>query len=112
MSPAARLPHTKTTAPARCGICRSELDGEGLHRREGREELGSYCSPDSLAAAEVLVTLQLWSVKLDTSGRYDEAEASTRLADELLILWRRRVGPDPNSVSAAVDLARTRDGSQ
>jgi hypothetical protein len=108
MSPAVRRQNSKIGA-AHCGICRSELDNEGLHRREGREERGSYCSPACLSAAEALVALQLWSVKLETSGRRAEAEARTRLADELLPLWRRRTGPDPKRVSAAVELARARE---
>jgi hypothetical protein len=95
--------------PAHCGICTSELDGEALHRNDGRDELGSYCSPACLSAAEALVSLQLWSVKLEASGRRDEAEARTTLADELLLLWRKRAGPDPGRVRAAVDLARSRD---
>jgi hypothetical protein len=95
--------------PARCGICKHELDGEGLHRNEGREELGSYCSPVCLSAAEALVALQLWSVKLDASGRRAEAEARNTLADDLLLLWRKRAGPDPEGVSAAVELARARE---
>jgi hypothetical protein len=95
--------------PARCGICKRELEGEGLHRNEGREELGSYCSPVCLSAAEALVALQLWSVKLDASGRRAEAEARNTLADDLLLLWRKHVGPDPEGVSAAVELARARE---
>jgi hypothetical protein len=95
--------------PARCGICRSELEGEGLHRQEGREHLGSYCSPVCVSAAEALVALQLWSVKLDASGRRAEAEARTTLADDLLLLWRKHTGPDPEGVSAAVELARARE---
>jgi hypothetical protein len=83
-----------------------------LHRHDGRDDLGSYCSPDCLSAAEVLVALQLWSVKLDTFGRREEADARTKLADYLLLLWRKHAGPDPNGVRAAVELARTRDGSK
>ena len=98
-----------STQPAHCGICRSELKGEGLHRSDGREELGSYCSPACLSAAEVLAALQLWSVKLEASGRRDEAEARTAMADDLLLLWRKRTGPHPKRVRAAVELARTRD---
>jgi hypothetical protein len=93
----------------RCGICKSELEGEGLHRSEGREELGSYCSPVCLSAAEALVALQLWSVRLDASGRRAEAEARNTLADDLLLLWRKHTGPDPEGVSAAVELARARE---
>ena len=95
--------------PAHCGICRSELEGEGLHRHEGREERGSYCSPVCLSAAQALVALQLWSVKLDASGRRTEAEARNTLADDLLVLWRKHTGPDPEGVSAAVELARARE---
>jgi hypothetical protein len=95
--------------PARCGICRNDLQGEGLHRSEGREELGSYCSPVCLSAAEALVALQLWSVRLDATGRRTEAEARNTLADDLLLLWRRHIGPDPEGVSAAVELARARE---
>jgi hypothetical protein len=108
MSPAVRRESSKIVV-AHCGICRSELDGEGLHRHDGREERGSYCSPRCLAAAEALVALQLWSVRLEASGHRTEAEARTALADELLFLWRRRSGPDPNRVNAAVELARTRE---
>jgi hypothetical protein len=92
-----------------CGICRSELEGEALHRHDGREELGSYCSPTCLSAAEALVALQLRTVRLESSGRRTEAEATTILADDLLLLWRKRTGPDPDGVSAAVELARFRD---
>lgn len=95
--------------PAHCGICASELAGEALHRSDGRDELGSYCSPACLSAAEALVALQLWSVKLEAAGRRDEAEARTTLADELLLLWRKHTGPDPKGVRAAVELARSRD---
>jgi hypothetical protein len=111
MSPVAKRPGIGRAAnqPAHCGICRSQLEDEGLHRHDGREARGSYCSPACLSAAEALVALQLWSVKLETSGRRDEAEASTKLADDLLLLWRRRIGPDPKGVTAAVDLARSRD---
>jgi hypothetical protein len=100
----------RANQPAHCGICRLELEGEGLRRGEGREELGSYCSPICLSAAEALVALQLWSVKLDASGRRTEAEARDTLADDLLLLWRKHTGPDPEGVSAAVELARSRIG--
>jgi hypothetical protein len=80
-----------------------------LHRSEGREALGSYCSPVCLSAAEALVALQLWSVRLDASGRRTEAEARNTLADDLLLLWRKHTGPDPEGVSAAVELARARE---
>jgi hypothetical protein len=112
MSPLAKQPGTGRAAnqPAHCGICRSELEGEGLHRHDGREERGSYCSPECLSAAKALVALQLWSVKLEASGRRTEAEARTTLADDLLLLWRKHAGPDPEGVSAAVELARGREG--
>jgi hypothetical protein len=48
-------------------------------------------------------------MKLDASGRRDEADARTALADDLLLLWRKRTGPDPKGVSAAVELARARE---
>jgi hypothetical protein len=110
MSPVAKTGNGRAPdRPARCGICRSDLEGEGLHRSEGREELGSYCSPVCLSAAEALVALQLWSVRLDATGRRAEAEARNTLADDLLVLWRRHIGPDPEGVSAAVELARARE---
>jgi hypothetical protein len=93
-----------------CGICRSKLEGEGLHRHEGREQLGSYCSPACLSAVEALAALQLWSVRLDACGRRDEAEVRATLADDLLVAWRRHAGPDPRGVIAAVELAQRRDG--
>jgi hypothetical protein len=96
--------------PVHCGICRSELEGEGLHRQSGREQLGSYCSPVCLSAVEALAALQLWSAELDACGRRDEAEVRTTLADDLLLVWRKRTGPDPRGVIAAVRLAQTRDG--
>jgi hypothetical protein len=102
-------PGRAANRPAHCGICKSELEGEGLQRREGREERGSYCSPRCLAAAEALVSLQLWSVRLESSGHRAESEARTALADELLFLWRKRIGPEPKGVSAAVELARARE---
>jgi hypothetical protein len=101
-------PGRAANQPAHCGICRSELEGEELHRHDGREERGSYCSPGCLSAADALVALQLWSVKLESSGRRDEAEARTTLADDLLLLWRKHTGPDPEGVCAAVELARSR----
>jgi hypothetical protein len=103
---------SKPPSVAHCGICLREVEGGGLHRSEGREHLGSYCSRDCLAAAEVLVSLQLWSVKLETSGRRDEAEARSRLADDLLLLWRKHAGPDPKTVTAALALALSRDGDK
>jgi hypothetical protein len=111
MSPVAKHSGTGRTSnqPAHCGICRTELEDEGLHRHDGREERGSYCSPTCLSAADALVALQLWSVKLDAAGRRTEAEGRTMLADDLLLLWRRHAGPDPKRVSAAVELARTRE---
>jgi hypothetical protein len=48
-------------------------------------------------------------MKLEASGRRDEAEARTALADDLLLLWRRGAGPNPRGVRAAVALARSRD---
>jgi hypothetical protein len=112
MSGVTKHPRTGRAAerPAHCGICKSELADEGLHRNEGREDVGSYCSPACLSAAEALVALQLWSMKLEASGRRDEAEARTALADDLLFLWRKHTGPDPRAVNAAVELARSRDG--
>jgi hypothetical protein len=113
MSPALRPqqpgPKRAANQPAHCGICKRELEGVGWHRHEGREERGSYCSPRCLAGAEALVALQLWSVGLESSGRRAEAEARTGLADDLLLLWRKRTGPEPKSVSAAVELARARE---
>jgi hypothetical protein len=47
-------------------------------------------------------------VKLDSTGRRAEAEARTTLADDLLLLWRKHTGPDPEGVNAAVELARSR----
>jgi hypothetical protein len=106
----AKYPRTgRGSRPVQCGICKSELEGEGLHRHDERGELGSYCSPTCLSAAEALVALQLWSVRLESSGRRTEADATTILADDLLLLWRKRTGPDPDGVSAAVELARSWD---
>jgi hypothetical protein len=101
-------PGRAANQPAHCGICKSELEGQEFHRHEGREERGSYCSSGCLSAAEALVALQLWSVKLDSTGRRAEAEARTTLADDLLLLWRKHTGPDPEGVNAAVELARSR----
>jgi hypothetical protein len=93
-----------------CGICKNEVEGEGFHRHEGREQLGSYCSPACLSAVEALAALQLWSMRLDASGRRDEAEVRATLADDLLHVWRKHAGPDPRGVIAAVELAQRRDG--
>jgi hypothetical protein len=111
MSPVAKHSGTGRASdqPAHCGICRSEIEGGALRRHDGREERGSYCSPKCLSAADALVALQLWSVKLEVSGRRTEAEARTTLADDLLLLWRKRAGPNPKRVSAAVELARARE---
>jgi hypothetical protein len=92
-----------------CGVCRRELAQEGLHLISGGQMLGSFCSPPCLAAAQALVGLQRWAAELDAHGRRDEAEAKEALGDDLLLLWRRRAGPDPKAVVKAVQLARERD---
>jgi hypothetical protein len=111
VSPSTKPTNGRPPPPAHCGICTSELEGEGLHRSEGREELGSYCSPTCLSAAEALVALQLWSMRLDASGHRAEAESRITLADDLLLLWRKHTGPNPDGVTAAVELARSRSGA-
>jgi hypothetical protein len=92
-----------------CGVCMRELAQEGLHLISGGQMLGSFCSPRCLAAAEVLAGLHRWASELDAHGRRDEAEARESLGDDLLLLWRRRVGPNPKVVAEAVRLARERD---
>jgi hypothetical protein len=92
-----------------CGVCRSELAQEGLHLISAGQMIGSFCSPPCLAAAEALAGLQRWAAELDAHGRRDEAEAREALSDDLLLLWRRRGGPDPRVVVEAVKLARRRD---
>jgi hypothetical protein len=94
---------------ARCGVCRLELAGEGLHLVSAEQMVGSFCSQTCLAAAGALAALQRWSAELDGHGRRAEAEAREALGDELLLLWRRRGGPDPRVVIKAVELARARD---
>lgn len=74
-----------------------------------RLPIGSFCSQPCLAAAVALATLQRWAAELDGRGRGDEAQAREALGDQLLLLWRRRVGPDPKIVAGAVQLARERD---
>jgi len=71
--------------------------------------LGSFCSRDCLAAAEALAMLQNWGEELDAHGRFEQAEARETLAEQLLLLWRRRAGPNPATVIEAVQLARGRD---
>jgi hypothetical protein len=90
----------------RCGVCTRELAEEGLHLETAEHMLGSFCSPACLAAVEALVALHHWAGDLDRRGRIDEAEAREALADELLVLWRRRAGPDPKLVAQAVEVAR------
>ena len=68
--------------------------------------LGAFCSPACLDALEALVALHRWAEDLDRRGRVDEAESREALADELLLLWRHRSGPDPKLVSEAVARAR------
>jgi hypothetical protein len=92
-----------------CGVCRRELAGEGLHLISAGRMIGSFCSQACLAAAGALAALQRWAAELDGHGRRAEAEAREALGDELLLLWRRRGGPDPNVVTKAVELARVRD---
>ncbi len=70
--------------------------------------LGSFCSARCLAAVEALMALHHWSGELDRRGRVDEAEAREAVADQLLLLWRRRAGPDPKVVTEAVERARAR----
>jgi hypothetical protein len=94
---------------ARCGVCTREVAGEGLHLQTAGRTLGSFCSQPCLAAAVALATLQRWAAELDGRGRGDEAQAREALGDQLLLLWRRRVGPDPKIVAGAVQLARERD---
>ncbi len=92
----------------RCGVCTGELVGEGLHLETAEHVFGSFCSPVCLAAVEALAALHRWAEDLDRRGRIDEAEAREALADQLLVLWRRRAGPDPTRVTDAVKLARAR----
>jgi hypothetical protein len=94
---------------ARCGVCMGELAQEGLHLQTAVRTLGSFCSQGCLAAAAALAALQLWAWELDGRGRRDEAQTREALADQLLFLWRRRIGPDPKIVGRAVRLARERD---
>jgi hypothetical protein len=94
---------------ARCGVCRLELAAEGLHMISAEQMIGSFCSQACLAAAGALAALQRWAAELDGHGRRAEAEAREALGDELLLLWRRRGGPDPKVVTKAVELARARD---
>jgi hypothetical protein len=94
---------------ARCGVCTRELAQEGLHLQTAVRTLGSFCSHGCLAAAAALAALELWSWELDGRGRRGEAQAREALADQLLFLWRRHIGPDPKLVGQAVRLARERD---
>jgi hypothetical protein len=94
---------------ARCGVCMRELAQEGLHLQTAVRTLGSFCSQGCLAAAAALAALELWAWELDGRGRRDEAQTREALADQLLFLWRRRIGPDPKIVGQAVRLARERD---
>lgn len=108
---ASRVGHRRDSArqPVRCGVCTVELSQEGLHLQAAEHMLGSFCSPACLAAVEALVALQHWAGDLDRRGRIDQAEAREALADQLLVLWRRRAGPDAKVVARAVQLARARD---
>jgi hypothetical protein len=94
---------------ARCGVCMRELAQEGLHLQTTVRKLGSFCSQSCLAAAAALAALELWAWELDGRGRRHEAQTREALADQLLFLWRRRIGPDPEIVGRAVRLARERD---
>jgi hypothetical protein len=94
---------------ASCGVCMSELAQEGSHLQTAVRTLGSFCSQGCLDAAAALAALALWAWELDGRGRRDEAQTREALADQLLLLWRRRIGPDPKIVGQAVRLARERD---
>jgi hypothetical protein len=100
----------RVSGAARCGICTRKLSEEGLHLETAGRTLGSFCSQGCLAAARVLAALERWAAELDGRGRRDEAQTREALADQLLFLWRRRVGPDPKIVARAVQLARERGG--
>ena len=93
-----------------CGVCTRELAREGLRLISAGKMVGAFCSPPCLAAAEALAGLQRWADELDAHGRRDEAERREALGDDLLLLWRRGGGPDPEVVAQAVALARGRDG--
>jgi uncharacterized membrane protein YccC len=93
---------------ARCGVCTREVTREGLHLQAAEQVLGSFCSPACLDAVEALVALHRWAEDLDRRGKADEAEAREALADELLVLWRRRAGPDAKLVGEAVARARAK----
>jgi hypothetical protein len=97
--------------PVRCGVCTREFTREGLHLETVEQMLGSFCSPACLDAVEALVALHRWAEDLDRRGKVVEAEAREALADELLLLWRRRAGPDPKLVAEAVVRARARGRS-
>jgi hypothetical protein len=94
--------------PVRCGVCTGDIAGDGLHLETAEHSIGSFCSPGCLAAVEALVALRHWATDLDRRGRADEAEAREALADDLLVAWRRRAGPDPKVVAQAVEVARAR----
>ena len=97
-----------SAGPVRCGVCTGDIADEGLHLQTAEQTLGSFCSPACLAAVEALMALRHWASDLDRNGRLDEAEAREALADQLLVAWRRRAGPDPTLVTQAVEVARAR----
>ncbi len=92
----------------KCGVCTREVTREELHLETAEQLLGSFCSPACLDAVEALVALHRWAVDLDRCGKVGEAEAREALADELLVLWRRRAGPDAKLVGEAVARARAK----
>jgi hypothetical protein len=97
----------RATPHPRCSICRAEIEGEGLTYRGTGEpghpprDVGLYCRPRCLDAAQALAAL----AELHALAPRRIVEQRGQIADGLLVLWRRRIGPDPRLVVAAAERA-------
>src|SRR5688500_10455173 len=98
-----RKTRLRATMPPRCSICRGDVEGDPLtYRDEGESgrparDVGVYCRPRCRDAAQALAALTDFP---PFTPRPVIAQRS-EVADGLLALWRRRVGPDPLLVLAA-----------
>jgi hypothetical protein len=88
-----------------CSICRREIaDGEGLTfsiKGEGAARRGST----SVSTARKRTGRPRWR-SVRSSTRRSGHRARSAIADELLALWRRGIGPSPADVLHAIAKAR------
>lgn len=95
----------RAVAVRNCSICRADVEGEGLSYRDAAQpgqparDVGVYCGERCRDAAKVLAAL----AQTRPFTARTVVERRNEIADALLALWRRRIGPDPIVVLAAIE---------